>query len=399
MSSKILWVHPFNGIAGDMMLGALIAAGVDAEELRGHLKSLEVSGWDLVVNTVERHGITATDATVELSEPDDHVHRRAKDIIAMIESSSLPDRVIDRSRKVFNALAQAEGEVHGVDPGEVHFHEVGGVDAIIDIVGACLGMELLGIDRVVSAPVAVGHGITRSAHGRIPHPAPATVQLLEGIPVRGIDVGIELTTPTGAAILAALADGFGPMPQMSIEASGFGAGDAEIPDHPNLLHVVLGDGPDVLATETQDHLVVIEANVDDLTGEYLAHTVTKLLDAGALDAWVSQIEMKRERPASVISALLNPAQVESLGEGLLEESGSLGYRAYGVDRAARSRTIGSIEVNGMTISIKESLNTVKAEYVDVVAAAKTLGRPARLIAREAEEKWRTSQDTGQASSE
>jgi len=396
MSSKILWVHPFNGIAGDMMLGALISAGVDLDELRGYLDSLEVCGWDLVANQVERHGINATDVRVELSDPDEHVHRRAKDIIAMIESSSLPDRVIDRARKVFLALAQAEGEVHGVDPAEVHFHEVGGVDAILDVVGACLGMEMLGVDRIVSAPVAVGHGITRSAHGRIPHPAPATVRLLDGVPVRGIDVGIELTTPTGAAILAALVDGFGPMPQMTIETSGFGAGDAEIPDHPNLLHVVLGNGPDTLSNHTQDHLVVIEANVDDLTGEYLAHTVTKLLDAGALDAWVSQIEMKRERPASIISALVNPTEVESLGAVLLEESGSLGYRAYGVDRAARSRIIGSVEVDGMTISIKESSNTVKAEYVDVVAAAKALGRPARLIAREAEETWRAKRDTDQA---
>lgn len=381
---KTLWVHPFNGIAGDMMLGALIAAGADLDQIRDQLSQLDVDDWSLHAEPTMRNGISATNLTVATDEG--HSHRTAGDIMAIVDASGLPENVRENARRVFSALSVAEGAVHAMNPDSVHFHEVGGIDAIVDVVGTCIGLDLLGIERIVVGPVAVGHGITKSAHGRIPHPAPATVRLLEGIPVRGIDTSVELTTPTGAAIVRALADAYGPAPEMTVTASGFGAGDAELPDHPNLLQLLIGDGAAALAAEA---LLVLEANIDDLTGEYLAHGIERLMDEGALDAWVTPIDMKRGRPAATLSALVEPTDLDRLGGVLLRETGSLGFRSRGVDRRSIPREIGHVEIDGQPIAIKSSSDTVKAEYRDVAKAARVLDRPARLIAAEAEAQWRT----------
>lgn len=378
------WFHPFNGIAGDMTLGALIAAGADVDSLRVELAKLNVDGWTLRTESVSRNGIGAVNVTVETDEG--HSHRTAADIVALVEHADLAPRVAARAIAVFTALAEAEGHIHQADPASVHFHEVGGIDAIVDVVGSCLALEALDIDRIVVAPVAVGQGMTKSAHGIIPHPAPATVQLLEGIPVKGLDVTVELTTPTGAALVRALADGFGPMPEMTVASAGFGAGDNELEKHPNLLHVVVGESTNLGV----DQLVVMETNVDDLSGEYLAHSVTRLLDAGALDAWITPIEMKHGRPAVTISVLAEPTVSGSLGELLLQESGSLGYRTHGVARSALDRRIETVELEGHTIRLKVTDSTAKAEFVDVVDAARGLNRPARQVAAEAERLWHNS---------
>ena len=376
-----IWIHPFNGIAGDMTLGALIAAGADVEYVRGGLEKLDVDGWELRTESISRNGIGAINVTVETNEG--HSHRTAGDIISLVQDAGLAHRVTERATAVFTALAEAEGRVHQADPVSVHFHEVGGIDAIVDVVGTCLALESLEVDRVVVAPVAMGHGMARSAHGIIPNPAPATIVLLESVPVKGLDVTVELTTPTGAAIVKALADEFGPMPEMTIASSGFGAGDNELEAHPNLLHVVVGQG----ALLAVDQLAVLETNVDDLSGEYLAHTITGLMEAGALDAWVTPIEMKQARPAVTISVLVEPTQIEPLGTVLLRESGSLGYRVHGVARAALDRRIETVEIEGHIIRLKVTENTAKAEFVDVVSAAEALGRPARQVAAVAEREW------------
>ncbi len=376
-----LWIHPFNGIAGDMTLGALIGAGADADHLRAELKKLDVDGWQLNAEPVSRNGIGAINVTVDADEG--HVHRTAQDIIDLVTAADYPARVTARAISVFEALAEAEGHIHGIDPSQVHFHEVGGIDAIVDIVGSCLALESLDVDHIVVAPVALGQGLAKSAHGIIPNPAPATARLLEGVPVKGLDVPVELTTPTGAALVRALADECGPMPSMTVAAAGFGAGDRELEAHPNLLHVILGEGQ-VAGTE---QLLVLEVNVDDLTGEYLAHAVTKLIDAGSLDAWLTPIEMKRGRPASMVSALIEPHQLEAVGQVLLNETGSLGYRAYGVDRTALPRRIETVAVEGHNIRIKVSEGTAKAEFADVITAASALGRPARAVAAQAERIW------------
>lgn len=379
---QTLWIHPFNGIAGDMTLGALIAAGTDVDQLRTELAKLNVEGWQLNAEPISRNGISAINVTVDADEG--HVHRTAGDIIELVTSAGYPKRVTDRAVRVFEALAEAEGRVHDMDPAKVHFHEVGGIDAIVDVVGSCLALEALGVEHIVVAPVAQGHGMAKSAHGIISNPAPATTLLLEGVPVKGLDVNIELTTPTGAALVRALADQFGPMPAMTITASGFGAGDKELEAHPNLLHMIIGEA--TVADTSQ--LIVLETNVDDLSGEYLAHAITKLIDAGSLDAWLTPIEMKRGRTAATVSVLVEPTQQERIGSVLLAETGSLGYRAYGVDRTAVSREMQSVDVDGHTIAIKVTDGTAKAEFTDVAAAAEALGRPARTIAAEAEQAWR-----------
>lgn len=386
-----LWIHPFNGIAGDMTLGALIDAGADVDQIRAGLDLLQVDGWNIQTEQIFRNGIGAVNLTVDTDEG--HSHRTAADIISLVESAvdadgkTLPPRVVERATRVFRALADAEGHIHRTDPSTVHFHEVGGIDAIVDVVGSCLALEQLGIDRIVVAPVATGQGIAKSAHGLIPNPAPATVRLLVGIPVRGIDVRVELTTPTGAAIVAALADDFGPMPAMTITASGFGAGDNELENHPNLLHVVVGEA----AEPEAEQLVVLETNVDDLSGEYLAHAVTRLLAEGALDAWVSPIEMKHQRPAVIVSALVKPVDTARIGSTLLRETGSIGYRAHGVDRVAAYRSISTVTVQGHEVRIKTTAHSAKAEFVDAVAAAEALELPARQVAAEAEDLWRSQQ--------
>lgn len=378
MTVTTLWIHPFNGIAGDMTLGALIDAGADADEIRADLHKLNVDGWELNTAEVFRNGIGAVNLTVDADEG--HVHRTASDIIELVSTADLSERVVARATAVFEALAKAEGHVHRADPGTVHFHEVGGIDAIVDVVGSCLALEQLGIDRIVVAPVTLGRGMAKSAHGVIPNPAPATLQLLEGVPVRGLDVQVELTTPTGAALVQALADSFGPMPPMSITASGFGAGDNELDEHPNLLHVVVGEA-EMPPTE---QLIVIETNVDDLSGEYLSHAVAQLMSAGALDAWITPIEMKKDRPAATVSALVEPVDSDRLGALLLTETGSLGFRAHGVSRTAIERVVVTVDVGGHQIRVKQTALSTKAEYDDVASAATALGRPARDIAREAE---------------
>lgn len=388
--SRVLWVHPFNGVAGDMFLGALIDAGARLEQVRTGLDQLRVEGWKLTAEPIMRNGISATNVNVECHEG--HVHRTAGDIERIVSNSDLAPRVKDRAISIFRALADAEGAVHGKPPDEVHFHEVGGIDAIVDVVGSCLALEDLAIDRIVSAPIAQGSSIVRSAHGLIPNPAPATVRLLEGLPIRGLDVRVELTTPTGAALLRTLAE-FAPLPAMTVAANGFGAGDNELDEHPNLLHVVVGQALESHAAVATEPMTVLSANVDDLSPEYIAHAVSRLVEAGARDAWSTLISMKKGRQGQQVSALVEPIDLAKIGKVLLAETGSLGYRIRPVERHATTRQIGSVEVRGHQIRIKASAHTAKAEFDDVAAAAAALGEPARLLAAEAERLWLESQNS------
>lgn len=380
MTGRTLWVNPFNGIAGDMMLGALIDAGAPLERIEIALGGLDLSGWSLRVDRVLRQGISATNLVVEVTA--DQPERRATDIIDLIRRAPLPDRVGDRAERVFRALARAEGAVHDQDPASVHFHEVGGVDAVVDVVGTCVALELLEVDRLVVGSIALGHGRVRGAHGMLPNPAPATAELLTGWPVVGIDTTLELTTPTGAALATALGEAGG-IPPMRLTASGFGAGDAEPADFPNVLHVMFGSGEG-----GAERLVVLEANVDDASGETLAHAVERLLDSGALDAWITPILMKKGRPAHIVSVLTPPARAISLGSVLLRETGSIGYRHHLVDRSSQPRRTESVDVGGQQIRLKITPHTAKAEHDDVVRAAEALDRPAREVAAEAESTWR-----------
>ncbi|MCS5682806.1 MAG: nickel pincer cofactor biosynthesis protein LarC, partial [Acidimicrobiales bacterium] len=301
---NVAWLHPFAGIAGDMTLGALLDAGADLSFVVSTLEGLKVDGWSLTSEQVDRNGIRATRAVVDA--PEQHHHRHWSDIRLILEQASLPDRVQARALAVFEALAVAEGKVHGTSPDDVHFHEVGALDAIVDIVGSCAALESLDIDEVASGPVAVGVGSISAAHGILPNPPPAVVNLLEGVPIVSVDVDMELTTPTGAAIIKALAQRVGPMPDMTITGSGYGAGTRDPADRANVTQVIIGTSTQA-ASDGVETVVELSTNLDDVTGEVLGDAIAQLMDAGALDAWVTPIVMKKGRPAHTLSVLAAPS--------------------------------------------------------------------------------------------
>ena len=428
----VAWFHCFAGIAGDMALGSLIDAGAEFDEVMRLLERLPLGGWALERESVLRGGIAGTRAVVTVT--DSVVVRTHAHIVGLIEEARLPRRVTHRALATFAALAEVEGRLHQRPVDQVHFHEVGGHDAVIDIVGTAAALEVLGVDEVEASPVATGMGMVRAAHGMLPNPAPAVVALLEGIPTWGRDIPLELTTPTGAALLAALATGFGPMPAMRVTSSGFGAGTRDLDDLPNLTQVVIGvradrttgvalsrlrgvdetsaggvgrgsggasavvDGEAAVevAHATTGHpdadagqpVTLLEANVDDATGEQLAHAVGALLDAGAHDAWLSPVVMKKGRPGTVVHVLCDPSAARELRAVLRAETGSLGVRATAMERWTAARTFDAIEMDGGLIRIKVSPGRVKAEHDDVARAARRSGQPLREVAFRAEAAWR-----------
>lgn len=383
--SRLAWFHCFSGVAGDMALGALLDAGAPLDGVRRLVARLPVEGWSLDAEPVQRAGLVATRAvvTVEVGP----AHRRVSDILALLDAAGLPDGVSGRATRVFHLLGEVEGRLHGVAPGDVELHEVGSVDAIVDVVGVCAALHLLGIDRVAASPVAVGRGTVASAHGALPNPAPATVALLAacGAPVHGLDSARELTTPTGAALLAGLvSDGFGALPPMTLQSVGYGAGTADLPERPNVVQVVIGDPATTPERAHGQPVVELQANVDDVTPEVLAHTVGALLEAGAHDAWVTPIVMKKGRPAHTVHALGDPAGAERLAAVLATETGTLGLRAVRGERWPRRRDEVVVDVDGHPVRVKVADGRVKPEYDDAVAAATALGRPLREVLAQAE---------------
>lgn len=383
----IAWFHCFSGIAGDMALGSLLDAGADVEEVLGLLHRIPVSGWRLEVEPTMRSGIAATRVIVRAA--DDGVVRTYAHISGLVDEARLPDRVRDRVQATFAALAQAEGRLHRRPAEQVHFHEVGGIDAIVDIVGVCAALEVLGVDQVRASPVATGMGMVRTMHGMLPNPAPAVVELLRGAPTYGRDIGVELTTPTGAALLGAMATDYGPLPAMTIGATGFGAGERELDDIPNVTQVVVGVA--AAAVEPGQPVIQLEVNVDDATGEVLAHTVATLLEAGAHDAWVTPIVMKKGRPAYTVSALADEALADQLGRVLARETGSLGIRGQRLERWPAARLAAEVEVGGVPVRVKVSAGRVKVEHDDAARAARRTGIPLRDVLSLAEAAWRSRQ--------
>jgi hypothetical protein len=409
--TTLAWWHCFSGIAGDMALGSLVDAGADLSLIERELVALPIGGWSLETHSVLRAGLTATHVDVRTQESG--VVRTHSHIVGLITEARLAERVRHRALGAFAALAEAEGRLHGRPPGQVHLHEVGGVDAIIDIVGTCVALELLGVDQIHSSAVAQGHGRVRSAHGHLPVPTPAVVELLRGAPTYGTDIPHELTTPTGAALLAALVEGWGPMPAMTVQASGFGAGTRDLEGLPNVVQVVIGEtvGARSLAGEPASGadftragdptgaddsgraagspqgqpVFLLEANVDDVTGEVLADTIASLLAAGAYDAWVTPVMGKKGRPAHVVSALTDPVLAGQVRDLMMAETGTLGVRGQQLTRWAARRQISEVEVGGYPIRIKTSAMRVKAEHDDAARAARLLGVPVRDVIRRAEE--------------
>ncbi|CAN5656527.1 nickel pincer cofactor biosynthesis protein LarC [soil metagenome] len=382
------WFHCFSGVAGDMALGSLVDAGADFDEVLRMLEHLPVGGWAAEVEPVLRGGIAGT--KVHVRAKDSTVVRTASHIQGLVAEARLPPRVQERAHAVFTALAVAEGRLHRRPPDQVHFHEVGGIDAIVDVVGTCAALEVLDVEDISCSPIAVGLGMVRAAHGIIPNPAPAVVELLHGIPTRGLDLSLELTTPTGAALMAGLATRFGALPAMTVTASGFGAGSRELDGRPNLTQVVIGDRADAEVVEGQP-VLLLEANVDDVTGEVLAHAVGALLAAGAHDAWITPILMKKGRPAHTVHALCDPALARQVTGVLAAETGTLGVRGSRIERWPASRSNERVLIDDLSVRVKVSPGRVKAEFDDAARVSARTGRPVREVLAEAEAQWRSEQ--------
>jgi uncharacterized protein (TIGR00299 family) protein len=412
--TRTAWFHCFAGTAGDMTMGALVHAGADPVAVMDIVGRLGVDGFALTFEPVLRCGIAATHAVVvtdafghetprdpieghhdhghahELAhdhehehgafDPTAHGHRPYRTIRDLIAASDLPPRVRDRALRTFRALAEAEGRMHRMDPDDVEFHEVGALDAIVDIVGACAALEVLGIEHIVCSPITVGQGQVRALHGTLPNPAPAATELLAmySAPSRGIDDRRELATPTGVALMVALADEFGPLPAMAVQTVGYGAGTRDIEGRPNVVQVVIGEQRDDTAGPGQP-VQLLECNVDDVTGEVLAHTIGRLLDTGAHDAWATPIVMKKGRPAHTVHALCDPARADAVRAVMVAETGTLGVRGTVMHRWPQQRAEGVVEVGGQPIRVKRSAQRVKVEHDDAAAAAVVLGLPLRTV--------------------
>jgi uncharacterized protein (TIGR00299 family) protein len=371
-----------------MLLGALIDAGADPVKIADILYGLNLDGWALTTDRVDRAGISATHAIVVEHHHDDHGHhhRPYRDIVALITAADIPERVKQRSLAVFATLGHAEAEVHRVAIDDVEFHEVGSVDAIIDIVGTCAALEVLNVDHISASPLAVSHGTVRSSHGRIPNPGPAVARMLatHDIPVKGIDVDYEVSTPTGVALVTTLAMSFGAAPTMIVGSVGHGAGTKNPADRANVMQVLLGTTNNE-ATDDAETLIVLETNTDDVTPEVLAYTVTLLMAAGANDSWVTPILMKKERHGHCLQVLCRPEAMHEMRAIISRETGSLGIRAMALQRFAQPRNTITVKVLGHDIDVKCSDNRVKAEFDDAARAARETGMPLREVMRLAEE--------------
>jgi uncharacterized protein (TIGR00299 family) protein len=383
--TALAYLDCFAGIAGDMTLGALLDAGGDLDELRAGLAGLPVGPFRLEVEAVERGGIGATQVTVRPQGParDEPPLRTWSELRGALEGAGLPDPVRARALAVLTRLAEAEGRVHRVPPEEVRFHELGVLDTVVDVVGVALLLHQLGVEEVWASPVALGSGTVGSAHGRLPVPGPAVLELLRGVPVRGGGVAAELTTPTGAALLAATASGYGDLPELRVAAVGYGAGARRHAELPNLLRVVLGERA-AAAAGAGDQATVLEANLDDLTPELAAWALERLLAAGAADAWITPIHMKKGRPGVTLSALCRPGSEAALRALLWRETSTLGVRALRVDKWTLDRELVEVDVPGGRVRVKLAVHdgevvNLAPEYADCAAVAAATGTPLKQV--------------------
>jgi uncharacterized protein (TIGR00299 family) protein len=330
--SKVAYLDCASGISGDMMLGALVDAGIDLATIQTGIDSLGLPSCRLSASDVKKRGFCATQLLVQHAPQ--HAHRHLGEIVAMIDQSQIAAGAKELAKRMFAQLADAEAKVHGTTPEKVHFHEVGAVDSIADIVGTAIGWELLGVDRAVASPVPTGHGTIQIAHGRCSIPAPATAELLRGIPLAESPAGGELTTPTGAVIVATLADEFGPLPEMSVTTIGYGAGQRDYTSHPNLLRLLVGESR---AAASAESVWVVATNLDDISGELIGYCTERLWQTGALDVWTTAIQMKKNRPATELSVLCRAADVEAVEAVLFRETTTLGLRRWQVARSRLDR--------------------------------------------------------------
>ena len=405
---SILYIDAFSGISGDMFLGALLDAGLAEADLRAALARLPIGGYELAVRKEKRGSLAATRVEVKLDPKAKQPHRHLSEIENILSAAHLagngtrpPRRAAKRGARaleVFQRLAEAEARVHGTTAQEVHFHEVGAVVAIVDIFGVCAGLEILGVERVVSSGLPMGSGHVDAAHGRLPVPVPAVVELMRGFPVRLCEEEGELVTPTGAALAVTLADAFGPMPAMVMEKVGYGAGAREGKHVPNVLRVILGRaaGPD--AAES-DSVWLLEANLDDATGETVGAATQALFEAGAVDVWVTAAMMKKGRPGMVLSCLAPEGLVGAVEEAFFRETPTFGVRRVRAERSKLAREHVEVETRFGRVRVKVGrrggrIVTASPEYEDCRRAAAERSVAVREVYGAAMEAWRGNAERG-----
>ncbi len=382
-----LWINPGAGVAGDMLLAALVDLGADADFVRGQLEHLGLDGWSLGFEAVRRRELTATLATVTHAEG--HHHRSWSSIDALLAGAGLAPRVEQGARRTFGELGQAEARAHGIAVDDVHFHEVGALDAIVDIVGVWAALDSLDVDHVTCAAVGLGSGVASMAHGQVQVPAPAVLDLLTGLPVRPVDIDGETATPTGVALLRTLVDDWGVPPAGTVVADGRGAGAMDPPGHANVVVVALLETAD--ATEAAGHTAaehtIVECNLDDVTPEVVGHAIERALALGASDAWATSITMKKSRPGHLLSVLCAPEVLDEVAASIVAETGTLGYRLRRVDKVELPRSTSSVELDGHMIRIKVGPHGVKPEHDDVASVAVATGRTHREVSAAALRAW------------
>ena len=386
---RIAYLEPVGGLSGDMFLGALVDAGLPVETLNDMIERLGLDGVTVSAEPVVKTGISATQVSVHAhghghdhGHSHDHHHGLGPvELAAIVEASDLDEDAIVRSVAIIWRIAEAEAKIHDSTPEEVHFHELGGLDTVVDVCGAVIGLAELGIERLYCGPLPMGHGFVECAHGRLPLPAPATAELLIGAPTAAVDIEGETVTPTGAALAVMLADEFARPPEMTVQTIGYGAGNADFSPTPNVVRLSLGESAGVAEAV---EVVVIEANVDDMNPELAPHAIEAMLSARALDAWATPIVMKKGRPALTISALAEPEDAARIADVLLRETTSLGVRMSSWRRRCLARETVTVQTQYGPLRVKLGLMdgrvvTVSPEYEDCRAAAISDGTPLKEV--------------------
>jgi len=387
---KYAYFDCFSGISGDMTLGALLDAGVPVEQLRTELHSLSLPGWELATEKVWKNGMAATYAKVRAQ--DTQTHRSLTAILGIIEKSSLVSTVKDRAAAIFKKLGEAEAAVHDVPLEKIHFHEVGAVDAIIDIVGSCIGFAALGIESFACSALNVGGGTAKMAHGTLPVPAPATARLLLGKPTYSNGVQKELVTPTGAAIVATLCSSFGPQPPMSVTSIGYGAGTADLEGQPNVLRLMVGEAAEKRAAAESETIRVLEANLDDMNPQIYGYFLEKALAAGALDVFATPVQMKKNRPGMLVTVLCRPEDEAKFHEMLFAETTTLGVRTYTAERRVLARQWETVHTAFGEVRIKVArlnghIRQASPEFEDCRKLAEAKNVPLQRVMEAALNEW------------
>ena len=369
---KIAYFDCFAGASGDMILGSLMDAGLKLEQLKGELAKLHLSHYDLQVKKVVKKGVGGSQAMVVLDEAPHH-HRNLADITTILRQSDLGQSIRQKCIDIFTRLAEAEAKVHQTSIDQIHFHEVGAMDAIIDITGAVAGLAILGIQKIFCSPLHLGSGTIECAHGTLPVPAPATAELVKGKPVYATGIAGELLTPTGAAILTTLAADFGPMPAMSLERIGYGAGTSD-PSIPNLLRVMIGETAEEISDCEMEQMAVIESNIDDMNPQIYDYIIQKVLEMGAMDIFLAPVQMKKNRSGTLVTIICFPEMVETFAKFLLQETTTIGLRWRVENRIKARRTLKKVDteygvINFKVAQIGDEIINVAPEYEDCKRAA------------------------------